>query len=206
MADNAKKAYKSYKLSNSFESFNSLPHDPLNLDRHYMAQFLSPIIHYLYVNGILHYQDFAQLFKKYKLKSKEITKFIKYFESFINSQTSQKRISWLRDRELIKSNFSEKNIIFNRLVHEYHDEILRYLSYFFTTYYPNMYNFQMFKDEFEKKAEEVFKQSDLAKTTEISNNSNDPEPSENKITETKEISDKIICVTQKYVKKIIIIK
>lgn len=207
MLGQKKKPYRSYKLPNNFESFNDLSSkEAANMDRRYMNKFIKPIVDYLCGENILEYQNFTELFKKYKLKSEDIIKFINSFEYFINSQRNQKKINWLKVREIRKSNFCEKNIIINRLVHEYHDDIYLFISNHFQLNYPNMQNFQKFKEDFEKKVEDLIKQSESKKLSLKSEQFSDPEPSENDIIEVKQTKEKVIYVTQQYVKKIIILK
>lgn len=194
------RTYHSYKFDNSIESYMQNKIDLENSDRCYMAQQIKPSVDYLYRHGIRYNQDFAKLFKKYKFKSKEITNFVQNFQLFINTRTNKPKIFWLRKRELTKANFGEKNIIINRLVHEYNDIVHVFLIHHFCYNFPNTQNLNLFIQDFESKVKEVVKQSEQKQNDNSSNNSNSSENENIEI-----VGERIISETN-IVKKIIILK
>ena len=158
-----RKTYNSYKYGNYLESFIDCHDNSVNTDRYYMAQQIKPNVDFLLRKGLTKFEDFAQLFKKYKLKNEVIIAFIKSFEYFVNAGPYDKKIYWIRTRELKKANFNEKNIILTRLVVEYYDLFLPFFSNYIYYNYPGLANIHVFINEFESKAKDVMKQIELNK-------------------------------------------
>ena len=211
-----RKSYNSYKFDNCLESFIDNQNSSTNMDRYYMAQQIKPNATFLLKKGLTKFEDFAQLFKKYKLKNEVIINFIKSFEHFVNAGPSDKKIYWIRTRELKKANFNEKNIILTRLVVEYYDIFLPFLSNYIYYNYHGLANIHVFINEFESKAKDVMKQIELSKMikskTEAEINckfESDIEPfiiPIKKINECEKHSNFKIIKKCEYVKKIIILK
>ena len=213
---NTKKIYKSYKFDNRLKSFVNLQAPTTSMDRYYMDQLIQPCIDFLLKEGLTEYEDFARLFKRYKLKNEDIINFIKSFEYFINSSPNEKKIFWIRTRELKKANFSEKNIIITRLIVEYYDSFISFFSNYIITNFFSIHNIQILINEIERKAKLIMNKIEQNKLnsskTEITINDefeNKFEPLLMPITELKETSqsnDIKIIKSNNIVRKIIILK
>lgn len=156
-----KRKYNSYKYGNRLESFFDVPQDTVpKMDRYYMYQQMYPIINFLREKGLTEFEDFAHLFKRYKMKNNDILCFIKSLVEYINSRTQEKKISWIRERELKKANFCEKNIIITRIIVEYYDSFLSFFSNYIIQNYFSIHNIKTFITEFESKAKDLIEKVD----------------------------------------------
>ena len=160
MYGQTKRNYKSHKFENSLLANFVVDNGTANLDRFYMNQLIKPCVDYLNQNGIKNLQDFTRLFKKYKLKSDDIIKFIKNFQIYIKTRIPNTEFNWIRSRELIKSNFDEKNIIINRFALEYYDFFILFVSSYFSYNYPNMNKITEFVDQIKYKTNELIKEKE----------------------------------------------
>lgn len=124
-----RKSYQSHRNVSKNEILAEMQKDKLKIDRYYMLEMLKPNIDFLENLGITDLQNFIESFKKLGYKTDNIKDFIKDFQLFITTSNVKKNwqpINWMRERELTKANFGEKNIIINRLAIQYPEEFLTF--------------------------------------------------------------------------------
>ena len=126
-----KKEYQSHIYNSRYEIINDFQKETSKKERIYMAEMIKPAIAILDNSGITKYQNFYMFFKKVGLKSKDIINIINEFKNYINLIKNNQKIDWIKQRELNKTNRSEKNIIFNRLALEYPNELINFIYTYF---------------------------------------------------------------------------
>ena len=125
-----KRTYQSHMFNSRREFIFDFEKEGSTKDRFYMAEMIKPTIAILDNYGVTNYQNFNYLFKKAGFKAKEIILIINEFIKYINSNEQTSKINWIKKRELIKSNFGEKNIIFNRLALEYPNKLIDFIYFY----------------------------------------------------------------------------
>ena len=149
-----KKNYQNYKFNTFQQAIDEISKEPLKKDRIYMANMLRPNIEYLQKFGINECLNFIEIMKKHKFGTNDIRDFIKNFQLFINSINEKKnipKIDWIRERELSKANSSEKNVILNRLSHEYPNEMIYFMQRYALNSCNHMFNAGIFCTEFKNR-------------------------------------------------------
>lgn len=158
------KQYNNYRFNTRIEAFAELHRGPPNKDRMYMHQMLKPVVEYLERCGVSEYQDFVTIFKEHNFKMNDIKNFIAGFKKFINSQNDNlniNKIDWIKDRELSKSNFGEKNLLLNKLAFQYQKEILIYTRQLIQNQDTNIINKEIFIPKFEKQIQQLTQSSSI---------------------------------------------
>ncbi|KAK8842014.1 hypothetical protein M9Y10_026229 [Tritrichomonas musculus] len=151
-----RKEYNSHKIGFGGGVIEEYHNYPSLKDRVYMFDQFKPHLDYLIKNNIKEFQDFIQFFRNKGLKAKDFVKMIKSFQKYINTKHQDQfhPIYFLKPRELEKSNFGEKNIIINRIAHEYFEDFPIFLQHFLHKKYqtiPNHENIiQDVKDKIKK--------------------------------------------------------
>ena len=155
-----KRTYQSHMFNSRREFIFDFEKEGSTKDRFYMAEMIKPTIAILDNYGVTNYQNFNYLFKKAGFKAKEIILIINEFIKYINSNEQTSKINWIKKRELIKSNFGEKNIIFNRLALEYPNELVNFIYFYLIRKFPFSDN-NVFISEMKVLIDEIEKQKNL---------------------------------------------
>lgn len=123
-----KKKYNSYR-GNAGEPYSfPIGSEYINKDRYYMYIDMKPNLDVLKQNGIHEYENFYNLFRKNKLKSKKIKELIDEITKYLNANYNNKEILFLKDRQLKKSNSEEANIVLNRIACEYPEDLINFVE------------------------------------------------------------------------------
>ena len=126
------KNFKHYP-SNSREEFMSLLSDETNKkDAKYVIALIVNNINYLDAHNIFNYENFVIILKNYGLNAIMIKNLILEFKDYMIKQKDEfgnsiAKMDWLKKRSLSKTNFSQKNIILNRLAFEFIDYLITFL-------------------------------------------------------------------------------
>lgn len=156
------KRYQSHKIKSREEAIIEINKDPCSKDRFYIQIVLNCTKEYLDKNSIFEYQDFIQSFQRFGLKNKDIIKFIIEFVRYYNSLPkigNDNKIIWIKQRECRQSNFGEKNMIINRIVHQYEDETKDYIVQFAKQNFTDAQEQQDFTNDLMNKIELIKNQS-----------------------------------------------
>lgn len=121
---NNKKIYKHHTIINRENALKEATQSEQTTERKYMAKCIQSVIRYLDYVQILDYHDFISPFKSIGLDSKKIKELFLEFKLSL----SEKTIGWLTKRNIIKANMTELNLIINRLMFQYTNEIIEYLQ------------------------------------------------------------------------------
>lgn len=150
--------YKKHTIKTRTDLYREIEAGPINNERKMMLKLLKYCVNYLDNNRVYFYQDFIISLKNFGLKNNDINNFILDFHKYINKQNQNEDISsinWINRRCIIKSNFNEKNLIINCLVHKYPNEILYFIHYFIQEKYPNLLKVEIFFQEFQNKIDQL---------------------------------------------------
>ena len=154
-----KKNYQSHRTCSRNHICMEIQQGTYNKDRYYMLRMLRQCVEYLDQYHIYEYQNFSDEFKNAGFKTDNIKDYITEFKDFINSQSQNSKdkipdLKWINKRSVTKANYVEKNIVLNRLAHEYSDRFLFFTRIFVQKHFQGT-NYELFYREIKKKADHL---------------------------------------------------
>lgn len=168
MDSQEKKIYLSYKgYSKSVSDLISIP-APQEKERKKIYQMIHPCLQFLKDSFVNEIQAYVTLLQKFGFNAKTIFNLFMDFGSF-------EKITCITKRSFNKANFEEKNIVINRIIIEYEDQFIDFLSNYYRPNLPFVTNFDSFIQEFKDTIQKTKCCSILSEESDMDQLISDPE-------------------------------
>lgn len=124
----ARKRYQSHIIKGSSVSLSkkALDKKELKKDQIRLNDQIKPLIEYFEKRKIDKYQEFTKLLHDYKYSKYDQIKLIEEFLNYMKDKYDVE-ISFMKIREISKANAQERNILMNRIAHEYPNKLISFL-------------------------------------------------------------------------------
>lgn len=123
-----RKENQSYKFDTREDFITESNQNVISKDNRYVLALINHAVNYLDSYNIQEYENIIDVFKNYGFKANQIIDFILEFKDYLIDldKTLKPKLSWLNSRSLKKVKFSGKNIVLNRLAHEYSTQLIEF--------------------------------------------------------------------------------
>ncbi|KAK8898593.1 hypothetical protein M9Y10_000885 [Tritrichomonas musculus] len=169
----SRKNNQSYKFGCSRNEAKMVFRNSNKTDRGYMIDQMKNHFNYLDRHGIFEYQNFIQILRDHQFMANDILNLLESFVFFKNQQNLSQPFFLLKPREMKKTNAGEKNILFNRLAHEYSSEFLYFFELYLNRFYPGMKTKENLIQKFKTKIDQLTRINEEPKKEFIDLNTSD---------------------------------